>query len=43
MAITAQPNRKPAGDRARAILRDSHFWIPIGVLVAGLILLSRIS
>jgi hypothetical protein len=43
MAITTRVNPKPAADRAQAILRDSHFWIPISVLIAGLILLSRIS
>ncbi len=26
-----------------ALLRDSHFWIPLGVLIVGLILLFRIS
>jgi hypothetical protein len=28
--------------RATAILHDGHFWIPVCVLVGGLILLSRI-
>jgi hypothetical protein len=28
--------------RAAAIVRDGHFWIPVCVLIGGLILLSRI-
>ena len=27
----------------RALLRDSHFWIPLGVLFVGLLLLFEIS
>jgi len=29
--------------RTAAILRDGHFWIPIAVLIGGLILLSYVS
>jgi len=37
-----------ASDRAahnvfRAIVTDAHFWIPLIVLVAGLVLLDKLS
>jgi len=28
---------------AAVVLSDGHFWIPVGVLLGGLLLLSRIS
>jgi len=35
----------PAASRSRfrAIVTDVHFWIPLGVLIAGLLLLGKVS
>jgi len=32
-------NRRPAANMFAAIVRDVQFWIPVAVLVAGLIVL----
>jgi hypothetical protein len=39
MSETHQPHRS----RPAAILSDAHFWIPIVVLVFGLIILAKLS
>jgi hypothetical protein len=32
----------PASGRAAKILTDIHFWVPVGVLIGGLLLLRII-
>jgi hypothetical protein len=34
--------RDPQRNLIRAIATDVHFWIPLGVLVAGLFLLDKL-
>lgn len=41
MTETAQTEQQRS--RLRAILTDVHFWVPVGVLIAGLLLLKFIS
>jgi hypothetical protein len=37
-SLTSKPR-----SRIASVLRDTHFWIPLGVLIAGLFLLSHVS
>jgi hypothetical protein len=38
-----RPNRVRSGSLLGAIATDIHFWIPVAVLVAGLVLLHRMQ
>lgn len=38
---TSQANRK-SGGKIGAVLTDLHFWVPLAVLLAGLLLLEWI-
>jgi hypothetical protein len=33
-------NVKANSSRLKSVLTDAHFWVPVAVLVAGLLLLS---
>jgi hypothetical protein len=33
----------PRQSRIASILTDIHFWVPVGVLIAGLLLLRSLS
>jgi hypothetical protein len=33
-------NAGATSSRLSSVLTDTHFWVPVGVLVAGLLLLS---
>lgn len=35
--------RPSSSSRWRALVRDVHFWIPVAVLVAGLLVLAWIA
>ena len=34
---------EPARSKSAAILHDGHFWIPVGALILGLLLLLRVA
>jgi len=33
-------NPKPSSSRLSSVLTDVHFWVPVAVLISGLLLLS---
>jgi hypothetical protein len=39
---TETKHRNDSGSMFRAIATDIHFWIPIGVLLGGLLLLDKL-
>lgn len=43
MGMNIDSNRKSASSRLAGVFSDVHFWVPVIVLIAGLLLLSWIS
>ena len=35
-------NREPRGNWLTSVLTDIHFWVPVAVLIGGLLLLESI-